>query len=327
MSYEQYPESFSKPKDEHDIRFTKYVVSVDQLQSVDPKELNLPPELCQGFWSLNTHNQSLATPSDSLLASFFPYMIGPVFTSIRIRNYFQLLKSTIFWLIIIQSLSYFIALAYSPSPFYDFNISPMIIEKYGISLYYIKESRQYWRFITSFILHGSFSHLFIDVIIELAFILSKEILWKRWRFLIIFFLTYIQGVLVEILLDSSFFLGPSTGIFGVFGCFLGMYIVIVDKLPWNHKIGTLIAVVFVVIFLIILGNQTYIYNFAHFESSITGIFLGFCFFAHQSSSNKRKITLLTIGLSMTIIILSSIFLYFFFSQSPKKKPTLILEVI
>ena len=288
MSYEGNNTESSNQKNDHDIRFTKYVVAVDQLESLNPKELNLPTELCKSFWSVNTHNQTLITPSDTLLASFFPYLIGPIFTPIRRRNYLKLLKCTVFWLIIVQIVSYFIALKFSPSPFYDLNISPLIIEKYGISIYYVKGKHQYWRFLSSFILHGSFSHLCIDILIELTFILSKEILWKTWRFLIIFFLTYFQGTLVELILQSSFFLGPSTGIFGIFGCFLGTYIVIVDTLPWNHKIGTLLVVIVVVAFLIVLGNQSYVHNFAHLESLITGLSLGFCFLRLDHLQIKEK---------------------------------------
>ena len=127
-------------------------------------------------------------------------------------------------------------------------------------------------------------------------------------------------------MQSSFFLGPSTGIFGIFGCFLGTYIVIVDTLPWNHKIGTLLVVIVVVAFLIVLGNQSYVHNFAHLESLITGLSLGFCFFASRSSSNKRKILLLIIGFVFLIIALVPIVFNFFFISSPNKKPQITPEI-
>lgn len=308
------------------IRNIKYIVSVDQLQSIHQKELNLPPELCKGFWKLNTHNQQLTTSSDTLLASFFPYMIGPVFSSVRIHDYLRLLKSITFWLCITQIICYIISLSNTTSSFKNYHIDPKIIEKYSISLYYLKEKHQYWRLFTSIIIHPTLSHLFIDIILQLCFVLGKEVLWRPWRFLVSFLLSYIAGSFFSMAFSRSFITGSGIGIFGVFGSFVAMYIVEVDKFPWHHKIGTLILIIFIVSLLLLEGIQEYISNYGNLLGCVAGGCIGLILFAYTASSRQRKITFYVLGIIISVISLCIGVLPFFFNTEASRKPTITPEI-
>jgi membrane associated rhomboid family serine protease len=209
------------------------MVSPSYFKTKSRDDLNLPPAICDGFWSINTHNQRLLTHSDVLFASYFPLLIGPTCSENRRRDIARLFVTFFFYLIVAQ-FGFYIFLFYTNySSLRTDEIDEEILRNYGaFSSKEIHESHQYSRFLSSIFMHGNLFHLFINIFFEFIFLLGREANWGFLRTIFIFFLSSICGSFYTLAFNKDFVIvGPSSGIFGVFAVFLVLFCILVDSFP------------------------------------------------------------------------------------------------
>ena len=308
-------EDVENPQDQN--RNIRYIVSANQLHSITLNDLNLPPELCQGFFGINTYNQRLTTPSDTLLASYCPLLIGPCCTPLRRHDVCRMLKSFTFWLIIVQVASFIFLLIKTKNPFHDTVIDPELLIKFGcLSPPHIKQKYQYWRCITTILVHRSFQTIAINVFLEFFFVMGRESSWNIFRLVGSYLLSNICGCFFTLELSPTFCsAGASCGIFGVFGSFIALYFIIFEKLPWRHRIGTLFMVAVILLFLIVSSSQKGIDFYGHIGGFIFGLAFGLVLFAYKCPTQKKKIATTLIGAIICIVAMVGPLLLFLLNIS------------
>lgn len=284
---------------------SRFVVAADQLVSLSPSDLNLPSELCQSFWTVNTHNQRLITPSDRLFISYAPFLIGPWCSPIRLRDFGRILKMFTFWLILGQIAFYSYLVSITKTPYDIFDVDTYILKQFGCITYSeIKIKHQYWRFFSTILLHASARQLIIHLFIELAFLIPRESNWKIYRFFPIFLFSSFCGNFITLCIPLKYdSCGPGGGIFGVFGAFTSSYLVVVSKLAWKHRIGVLIMIFFLIILLIIAGSQDYNDSFGLFGGFAFGVFGGLVAFANKAEDPSKVKACYTIGVICSVLFL------------------------
>jgi len=137
-------------------------------------------------------------------------------------------------------------------------------------------SGEVWRFLTSIFLHGSFSHLLLNMFALILFGLILESLIGSKRFLLVFL---VSGVVANIV--SVFFypasLGASGAIFGILGALtiikplMGVF---VYGLPMPMFVA---AIVWILIDLYGVINPSDVGNIAHISGIVIGFLFGFYF--------------------------------------------------
>ena len=298
----------------NNIRSVRYIVSANQLHSITLNDLNLPPELCEGFFGINTYNQRLTTPSDTLLASYCPLLIGPCCTPLRRHDVCRMLKTFTFWLIICQVAVYIFCLSQTKNPFHNTIIDTNILIEYGcISPQHIKEKYQYWRCLSTILLHGSFSHVSINVFIEFFFVLGREANWNSLRLIGVYLLSSFCGAFFTLDLSPGFCsTGASCGIFGVFGSFIALYFILFENLQWRYRIGTLFMVTIILLFLIVAGSQEGIDFNGHLGGFLFGLFMGLALFAYKCPTHKKRVIVTLLGIIVCIILMFGPLILFIF---------------
>ena len=291
---------------------TRFIVSTDQLASISQVDMNLPPEVCQGFWTPNTHNQRLMTPSDRLLITYCPLLIGPLCSPIRRHDFIRILMLFSFWLILGQIAIFIYLMLNTVSPNDIFTIDRYLLIKFGeICPSKIRYDYQFWRFLSTIVLHKRVCQLIINVFLELVLVIPREANWKFYRLVPVLILSSIFGNLCTLIFNTNTIsVGPSCGIFGVFGSFIISYIVLVSKLIWKHRIGVLIMMLFILILLIFAGIQDGSDNIGNAGGFIYGAAFGMVLFANKQEDRKRVIIFYSIGGFLSIampIILSLVF--------------------
>jgi rhomboid protease GluP len=275
----------------------RYIVNGDQIPSLTIADLNLPLEIADGFWSPNTHNQRLSTPSDTLLMSYCPQLIGPCWTPVRRRDFLRLLRTFTIWLIAAQIVLFAISLSKSRIPLATLEIDlPVLVAYGGLTAKSLKRSHQYWRLFTNVFVSGSISQLFVNVALEFIFVLSREASWNTLRLLSIFFCSAICGAIIALVFDpDGFVIGASPGIFGVYGGFIALYGITFESLQWKHRIAVLFMLFLNVILLIFATSLKHSANAGHAGGFGFGLAMGLLMFAGRSETEKSKSCARTTG--------------------------------
>lgn len=288
-----------------EIRLIRYIVNGDQLKSMGQSELNLPPDVCEGFWSLNTHNQRLQTPSDALLSSYCPQMIGPCCTPIRRKDFCRLFMSFTFWLMIAQIVVFVLTLLETRSPLEKATIDNPVLLKYGaINAYRIKIRHEYWRLLTTLGVHSTIAHVIVNIMIEFIFMLSRESSWNPARLVSVFLLSSVACSFWNMVVAPQVTgAGPTGAIFGVFGSFVSSYLISFEALEWRHRIATLFLICVIVVMLIFAGNERPDDGVGCLAGLIFGVGFGFILFARKNSKKKSRVLLYIIGVSVSFVVL------------------------
>ncbi|OHT11518.1 Clan S-, family S54, Rhomboid-like serine peptidase [Tritrichomonas foetus] len=296
---------------------TRFIVSADQLTSLSQADLNLPPEICQGFWTINTHNQRLITPSDRLLISYSPFLIGPCCTPVRRHDVLRIFTLFTFWLILGQIAFYSYMINITDSPIDIFTVDSYILIKCGrLCPSKIKYKHEYWRLLSNIVLHNQAQQLIINFALELFFVLPREASWKSYRLIPILLLSSFCGSFATLTFyPNKLNIGPSAGIFGVFGAFVSSYLVAAARLAWKHRIGVLIMMCFIVFLLIIAGVQEASESVGHAAGFLFGMGIGLVFFGQKAEGKKRIALCYIIGSVAMIVLLVLPVLFFLFKSN------------
>ena len=279
------------------MRSIRYIVNGDQLGSMSLSNLSVPPGICDGFWSLNTHNQRLVTASDALCMSYCPAFIGPCCTPVRRRDFCRLLRSFTFWLVITQSIMVTLTLAETKSPLEKIVIERSILRKYGsMDPDAVREKNQYWRLLTSCFVHATISHFLICIITEVVFVLNREASWNILRTTSTFFLSSICGSFFMLVISRDVpSVGAGAAILGVFGAFVASIAVVFGSLQWKHRVSVLFMFLGNVVLLIFVVNERQEENWGYFGGLCFGFAYGLVLFAHKIETRQGKLLSYLIG--------------------------------
>lgn len=133
------------------------------------------------------------------------------------------------------------------------------------------EKGEYWRMISSMFLHGSFGHLFSNMIMLYTMGLVYEKFYKKRTAVSIYLLSGITGAVLSSLMSAGPSVGASGAIFGMMGA-NGYYILKNKELfgEINRRVGKVIIIVSVIWIINGLG-QPMVDNYAHIGGFIGGI--------------------------------------------------------
>lgn len=168
---------------------------------------------------------------------------------------------------------------------------------------------EYWRILTSGVMHGGFLHIYFNAQAFHGFGVLIEVLSNRARMAIVFLLAIVGGgVLSMIFMPEGTTVGASGGIMGLIG-YLAIYgYRRKNQLPPNFLRSMLTNIGFVAAFGLV-GYQ-FIDNFAHLGGLLVGLVYGFLSVPRDLSKNPREIGAITDGagmIAMGVIVFISIF--------------------
>ena len=131
---------------------------------------------------------------------------------------------------------------------------------------------EYWRLFSSMFLHSDLLHLFMNMFALLLYGSLVEKFFKRYEYLIIYFLSGFLGNLFTLMLypPNSLSVGASGAIFGL----LGAAIVLVARS--NERTVLVLAIIYLVYFLV-ASFQPGINAWAHLFGLIGGLLFGYLF--------------------------------------------------
>jgi membrane associated rhomboid family serine protease len=210
-----------------------------------------------------------------------------------------------------------ITLSQTKSPMANATVDEHILIKFGaISPKKIKMDHQYWRLLIGFFLHKNISHLLMDVIIEVFFMLGREASWNFVRLIAAFLLSNITGSFFSLAFSDSptnSYLGANNGLIGVFGVFVSLYVIVFEKLEWKHRVFVLLFMAVNVILMIFATAE-------HVNKTGTpgqagglsfGVFFGLLLFAHRSDSHRVRVVGVIVGSIVCFLLLLVPCVYFF----------------
>jgi rhomboid protease GluP len=190
--------------------------------------------------------------------------------------------------------------------FLAFKGGPSFKEHQGDTEFLIKWGAQYgpliiegewWRLVTAIFLHGSFSHLAVNML-TLWFLGRQIEQIGRVRYLIIYFLSGISGSVLSLLWDPAIAaVGASGAIFGLFGVLLS---------PRNlnrRNLGTLL--ILVVILVLPGAAEKQIDYMGHLGGIAAGVVLGLALsssYEPKSSRASRRFAFACLGLILFICV-------------------------
>jgi membrane associated rhomboid family serine protease len=157
-------------------------------------------------------------------------------------------------------------------------------------------SGEIWRFVTAVFLHGSFSHLLLNMFALLLFGLVLESLIGSKRFLLVFLVSGIIANIISVFFYSSS-LGASGAIFGVLGVLTiikPLMTVFVYSLPMPMFVA---AIVWILIDLYGLANPSGTGNIAHLSGIVIGFIIGIYYRMKHFKKEKIKADFRSINLS------------------------------
>jgi rhomboid protease GluP len=128
---------------------------------------------------------------------------------------------------------------------------------------------QYWRFITPVFLHGSIIHIAFNMYALYALGPGLELHYGHERFLILYFVGGLAGVVFSFLFSKSASLGASTAIFGLLGA-QGVFIYQNRKLYRNARSMLMNLLMFLAINLV-MGFSGIFDNWGHLGGLLGGL--------------------------------------------------------
>lgn len=103
---------------------------------------------------------------------------------------------------------------------------------------------QYWRFLTSALLHANLAHIAMNMVSLYLWGPTIETLYGKWKMLVIYIVSAIMGTAVSYFLSSYVSVGASGAIFGLFGTLISIRIDAPDffKKVFGKQVAILIGV-------------------------------------------------------------------------------------
>lgn len=208
------------------------------------------------------------------------------------------LQSSLMTLILSVILVLMFALSYFISFKYEMSFTETLI---WLGAYYkplIVIGNQYWRLITPMLLHGSFLHLFMNLLAmrNLGTILEREL--GAWRYLF----TIVMGVLfgsvfLFIRNDASIAIGISAGIYALLGVLM-VYLFEKDLLKNRMILMNVASTILINLYISLMPNVSMT---GHLGGLYAGVILGFVFSKRKDWEQIRLFSKLIFGISVILL--------------------------
>eukprot|EP01116_Phalansterium_solitarium_P004387 TRINITY_DN15396_c0_g1_i1.p2 TRINITY_DN15396_c0_g1~~TRINITY_DN15396_c0_g1_i1.p2 ORF type:complete len:334 (-),score=104.39 TRINITY_DN15396_c0_g1_i1:317-1318(-) len=152
--------------------------------------------------------------------------------------------------------------------------------------YKMQHDYQIWRFVVPLFLHAGFVHLFFNLYAQIRFGLPQERKWGIVRFIALYFISGIGGVLMSCLLSpGTLSVGSSGAIMGVMGALLIESLMSWHKTDPNQRRVNLFSLVLTIVVIMLLGASRYIDAAGHFGGLLIGAIIGLIYFAKESDKD------------------------------------------
>lgn len=156
----------------------------------------------------------------------------------------------------------------------------------GMSVNYLIADGQWWRIISSFFIHDSFTHLLFNMFSLFLFGPELEKIAGKARFLTIYLLAGIIGNVATFVTQIGMYasVGSSGAIFGIFGAFAALVYYTRRTMPQLKRIIMPIIIISVIITFI----QPNVNIASHLGGLVTGFLIGLSYFSPKHIISWRK---------------------------------------
>jgi len=156
--------------------------------------------------------------------------------------------------------------------------SNSMIGQYGQNTFLVFRG-EYYRLISSMFVHASIAHLAGNMLFLLVFGLRAEEMFSLPEYLMVYFLGGLAGNLVSLwLLPSSFSVGASGAIFGMFGA-----VTVFARRSVNQSI---IGALIYGFFLLFISSGQGVNVFAHLGGLVCGLIIGYLLATRRKPENR-----------------------------------------
>jgi len=156
--------------------------------------------------------------------------------------------------------------------------SNSMIGQYGQNTFLVFRG-EYYRLISSMFVHASIAHLAGNMLFLLVFGLRAEEMFSLPEYLMVYFLGGLAGNLVSLwLLPSSFSVGASGAIFGMFGA-----VTVFARRSVNQSIVGALIYGF---FLLFISSGQGVNVFAHLGGLVCGLIIGYLLATRRKPENR-----------------------------------------
>ncbi len=156
--------------------------------------------------------------------------------------------------------------------------SNSMIGQYGQNTFLVFRG-EYYRLISSMFVHASIAHLAGNMLFLLVFGLRAEEMFSLPEYLLVYFLGGLAGNLVSLwLLPSSFSVGASGAIFGMFGA-----VTVFARRSVNQSI---IGALIYGFFLLFISSGQGVNVFAHLGGLVCGLIIGYLLATRRKPENR-----------------------------------------
>jgi rhomboid protease GluP len=156
--------------------------------------------------------------------------------------------------------------------------SNSMIGQYGQNTFLVFRG-EYYRLVSSMFVHASIAHLAGNMLFLLVFGLRAEEMFSLPEYLLVYFLGGLAGNLVSLwLLPSSFSVGASGAIFGMFGA-----VTVFARRSVNQSI---IGALIYGFFLLFISSGQGVNVFAHLGGLVCGLIIGYLLATRRKPENR-----------------------------------------
>eukprot|EP01114_Cavostelium_apophysatum_P017521 TRINITY_DN5226_c0_g1_i1.p1 TRINITY_DN5226_c0_g1~~TRINITY_DN5226_c0_g1_i1.p1 ORF type:complete len:330 (-),score=52.92 TRINITY_DN5226_c0_g1_i1:15-1004(-) len=233
-----------------------------------------------------------------------PCCVPPLCSPEKQQEWFNFFKSFSFVISAVQFILLMVAFGIGgfASPHDNPSLGPpsSALITLGAKVSPLMKSGQVWRFITPIFLHAGLIHIFFNVFAQLRFGMALERRWGLIKYVALYFVSGIGGVLMSCLIRyNTLSVGASGAIMGLMGGYLAEIIMTWHKTDPRLRQTSLIQLVFVIVITMVISASPYIDAGAHFGGVVVGYLMGNLYFAvdHQSAA-VRKIAIVISAILM-----------------------------
>jgi len=185
-------------------------------------------------------------------------------------------KFRITYILIAVNIAFYIYTSVAGGDFVE--TSNSMIGQYGQNTFLVFRG-EYYRLISSMFVHASIAHLAGNMLFLLVFGLRAEEMFSLPEYLMVYLLGGLAGNLVSLwLLPSSFSVGASGAIFGMFGA-----VTVFARRSVNQSIVGALIYGF---FLLFISSGQGVNVFAHLGGLVCGLIIGYLLATRRKSENR-----------------------------------------
>lgn len=257
-----------------------------------PSDVDVVPQYQLYYVGIDGNQAVYSAPNSPSIFKYLglsccPCCVPPFFSKEKQLEYERMVNSFCFLISSVQIVMLIISLGLGG--FASPNVNPMLgppastLIELGAKDSPLMHQGQVWRFVTPIFLHAGIIHITINVFAQMRFGLPMERKWGLIKFIAVYFISGIGGVLMScLLLPNTISVGASGAIMGLIGCFLGEILMTWMKTDQRTRRLNLIQVSLIIIIIMLISFAPFIDIAAHFGGLLTGFLMGLAYFSRES---------------------------------------------